>query len=76
MIPQTDETRVEPINGPAFVDMNNGVAHKVEDCPRFAGVALVMGIACAGPMTGFEWCAICADKPFTGCGDECECINA
>jgi hypothetical protein len=48
------------MEGPAHLDLTNGVAHKLPDCPRLlADDPMCMGEAAGGEMSGFEPCPDC-----------------
>jgi hypothetical protein len=47
-----------PMNGPAYLDVGNGIAHKLADCLDLQR-AVYTSTADAGPLTGFVWCKWC-----------------
>lgn len=50
-------------HGPAHLDINNGIAHNDPLCDFYED-ATCTAVAESGPLHGFEWCALCFQKPF------------
>lgn len=50
--------------GPAHLDLTNGVAHKTHRCPIFVVHAVSSSVATEGDMTGFVWCGVCGHQEF------------
>jgi hypothetical protein len=47
------------MRGPAYLDVDKGIAHRSESCPSYED-ASASAEACDGPLVGFTWCQACA----------------
>lgn len=53
------------VQGPAYLDLINAIAHKRLDCPKLVeDDPNATGESIGGPIGGVEWCPVCGDDPF------------
>jgi ribosomal protein L37E len=58
------------MNGPAYLAINEGVAHKKRACPDYQN-AQVTATANEGEIIGFAWCEKCGSGTFFPEGEDC-----
>lgn len=57
------EVELPTVDGPAYLDVTNGVAHTSPECQIFVVHATLAAYCDSGQARGFEWCEACGGLP-------------